>query len=108
VQARKQDRLEILSAGTQIRIMNDEETLFEFPCEFPLKVMGRHDAEFENHVRDIIARHVDEEEILESKSRPSNNGNFLSVTVTIQAQSKQQLDRLYIELNASDAVLMTL
>ncbi len=88
--------------------MSNEETLFEFPCEFPLKVMGRHDAEFENHVMAIVTRHVDEGEILESKSRPSNNGNFLSVTVTIQAQSKQQLDRLYIELNASDAVLMTL
>jgi len=88
--------------------MSNEETLFEFPCEFPLKVMGRHDAGFENHVMAIVARHVDEGEILESKSRPSTNGNFLSVTVTIQAQSKQQLDRLYIELNASDAVLMTL
>jgi len=88
--------------------MNKEETLFEFPCEFPLKVMGRHDAEFEDHVMAIVARHVDEVEILESKSRPSKNGNFLSVTMTIQAQSKQQLDRLYIELNASDAVLMTL
>ncbi len=88
--------------------MSTEDTLFEFPCEFPLKVMGRHAAGFENHVMAIIARHVDEAEILESKSRPSNNGNYLSVTVVIQAQSKQQLDRVYIELNASDAVLMTL
>ncbi|HEB55178.1 MAG TPA: DUF493 domain-containing protein [Gammaproteobacteria bacterium] len=88
--------------------MSTENTLFEFPCEFPLKVMGRHAGEFENHVRQIVARHVDEAEILESKSRPSNNGNFLSVTVIIQAQSKQQLDRIYLDLNASNAVLMTL
>lgn len=108
MQAWKQDRLEIPLSGTQVRSMSNEETPFEFPCEFPLKVMGRHDDEFENHVRGIIARHVDEGEILESRSRPSNNGNFLSVTVIIQAQSKQQLDKLYVELNASDAVLMTL
>lgn len=88
--------------------MSDEQTLFEFPCKFPLKVMGRHDAEFENHVRKIVVRHVDEVEILDSTSRPSKDGHFLSVTVTIQAQSKQQLDRIYIDLNASDAVLMTL
>ncbi len=87
---------------------NKEETLFEFPCEFPMKIMGRDEAEFENHVMAIITRHVEATEILESKCRPSNNGNFISVTVTIQAQNKQQLDRLYIELNASDAVLMTL
>jgi len=88
--------------------MSDEKTLLKFPCEFPLKVMGRHDAEFENYVREIVTRYVDEMEILESKSRPSKNGHFLSVTVTIQARSKQQLDRIYIDLNASDTVLMTL
>ncbi|VAX14695.1 hypothetical protein MNBD_GAMMA24-1889 [hydrothermal vent metagenome] len=88
--------------------MDTEDTPFEFPCEFPLKVMGRHDIEFENHVRDIVSRHIGQAEILESKSRPSTKGNFLSVTLVIQAQSKQQLDRIYIDLNASDAVLMTL
>lgn len=88
--------------------MSDEQTPFEFPCKFPLKVMGRYDIEFENKIRDIVSRHIDAEEIIESKSRPSNNGNFLSVTLIIQAQSKQQLDRIYIDLNASDVVLMTL
>lgn len=87
---------------------NKDKTLFEFPCAFPLKVMGHDKAGFENHVRAIVARHVEETEILDCTCRPSRNGNFLSVTVTIQAQSKQQLDQLYIELNASDAVLMTL
>jgi len=87
---------------------NEEETLFEFPCKFPLKVMGRDEGEFETHVMTIVARHIEITEILHCKCRPSNNGNFVSVTVTIQAQSKQQLDNLYIELNASDSVLMTL
>jgi len=88
--------------------MKDEETLFEFPCEFPLKVMGRQQEDFENHVMRIVGHHVESSEILHCKCRPSNNGNFVSVTVTIQAQSKQQLDNLYLELNASAAVLMTL
>ncbi|VAX07039.1 Proposed lipoate regulatory protein YbeD [hydrothermal vent metagenome] len=87
---------------------NQEETLFEFPCEFPLKVMGRNETGFENHVMAIIYRHIDEIKILDSKCRPSKKGNFVSVSITILAQSKQQLDDLYIELNASDAVLMTL
>ncbi len=88
--------------------MNNEETLFEFPCEFPLKVMGRQNTGFEEHVMDILGRHVGEDEILGRQCRPSSNGNFVSVTVTIQAQSKQQLDDIYLALNASDAVLMTL
>jgi len=87
---------------------NEEETLFEFPCEFPLKVMGRDDAAFETQVMTIVARHVETTEILHSKCCPSSKGNFVSVTVTIQAQSKQQIDKLYLELNASDVVLMTL
>jgi len=90
--------------------MNDstKDTLFEFPCEFPLKVMGRNIAEFEGIVVEIVNRHVDNLSENAVKKRDSGNGKFVSITVTFQAQSKEQLDNLYRELHAHEHVLMLL
>ncbi|MGM0412286.1 MAG: YbeD family protein [Pseudomonadota bacterium] len=88
--------------------MSDEETAFEFPCTFPLKVMGSHDEAFEAEVLALVRDHVGEpgEEAVER--RTSRNGRYLSLTVTFTATSKDQLDGLYRALHASDKVLMTL
>jgi len=85
-----------------------EETFFEFPCQFPIKAMGKTNAEFDLLVLEIVRRHsiaVNESEI---KSRPSKDGNYLSVTITIEATSKKQLDTIYQALNDHPHVLMTL
>ena len=94
----------------RIQAMNDstEDTLFEFPCEFPLKVMGRNIAEFEGIVIEIVNRHVANLGENALKKRDSGNGKFISITVTFEAQSKQQLDNLYRELHAHEHVLMLL
>jgi len=91
--------------------MNDstEDTLFEFPCEFPLKVMGRNIPELEGIVLEIVSRHIDgtlKEGAV--KKRDSGKGKFISITVTFEAQSKLQLDNLYRELHAHEHVLMLL
>lgn len=88
--------------------MSDEETAFEFPCTFPLKVMGSHDEAFEAEVLALVRDHVGEpgEEAVER--RTSRNGRYLSLTVTFTATSKDQLDGLYRALHASNKVLMTL
>jgi len=90
--------------------MNDKtkDTLFEFPCEFPLKVMGRNIAEFEGIVVEIVNRHVENLGEGAIKKRDSGKGKFISITVTFEAQSKQQLDELYRELHAHEHVLMLL
>jgi len=86
-----------------------EDTLFEFPCEFPLKVMGRNIPELEVVVLEIVSRHVDEEITNEAvRIRDSGKGKFISITVTFEAQSKLQLDNLYRELHAHEHVLMLL
>jgi len=85
-----------------------EETFFEFPCQFPIKAMGKANVEFDLLVLEIVRRHstaVNESEI---KSRPSKDGNYLSVTITIEATSKRQLDTIYQALNDHPHVLMTL
>lgn len=85
---------------------NDEH--FNFPCDFPIKVMGRTDCELESLVVKIINKHVDDLAEGAVKSRPSGKGNFLSVTVTVTAHSREQLDNIYLELTAREEVLMAL
>ena len=85
-----------------------EDTLFEFPCQFPLKVMGRRCDEFEAAVITIVRKHVDDLGEGAVRSRDSGKGKYTSLTVTFEAQNKQQLDDLYRELHAHELVLMLL
>ncbi|MFP3873166.1 MAG: YbeD family protein [Thiohalophilus sp.] len=88
--------------------MSQEETFLEFPCEFPIKVMGRSDMDLQALVMELVSKHVPELREQDIIRRDSRQGNFVSLTVTVTATSKAQLDRIYLDLNASDAVLMTL
>lgn len=88
--------------------MSEQETLLEFPCSFPIKAMGRHNDSFETLVSEIIFKHAEPFEGEQVRSRISGSGNFLSVTVTINAQSKKQLDSIYEDLTACEKVLMAL
>jgi len=85
-----------------------EDTLLEFPCQFPIKVMGNNSANFENEIVMIVRRHIPQLGEAAIKSRPSKTGKYLSVTVTFIAESKAQLDDLYREVNAHPEVRMVL
>lgn len=88
--------------------MNDkqsEETLFEFPCEFPIKAMGKTGPELEIAVLEIINRHVDDLTEGAVRFQQSKGGNYTSITITITARSKSQLDNIYMELTACEHVL---
>ncbi len=88
--------------------MNDSDKLLQFPCSFPIKMMGRADAEFSDIAVRLIEQHVGmvaENSIQTAKSR---NGNFLSVTVTIDAQSQEQLDSIYNDLTNHEDILVAL
>lgn len=80
----------------------------EFPCVFPVKVMGANKEDFERLVVEIIQKHANivEKELI--ASRTSRNGRFVSITVHIQAESQTQLDAIYSELSAHERVLMML
>ncbi len=82
--------------------------LFGFPCDFPIKVMGRDGEAFRSLTLAIVERHagpLDPERISE---RASSKGNFLSMTYTIRAESRAQLDAIYQDLTASGIVLVAL
>ena len=85
---------------------NDEH--FDFPCDFPIKIMGRSDCELESLVVGIINKHVDDLDEGAVKTRPSGKGNFISVTVIVKAHSREQLDNIYLELTSREEVLMAL
>jgi putative lipoic acid-binding regulatory protein len=84
------------------------EGLFEFPCQFPIKVMGKTSDDFDALVVEIIRRHVDDIKEGAVISRPSKAGNYTAVTVMIEATSRAQLDAIYQGLTANPAVLMAL
>lgn len=85
-----------------------DETLLEFPCDYPLKVVGRNTGDFVQLVTGIIARHAGAVSDDQVSTRPSRDGNYLAVTCTIRAQNKPQLDALYAELAAHEQILMVL
>ncbi len=87
--------------------MSDESAI-EFPCAFPIKMMGRDTPEFRMTARQLIENHVGPiaEELVQINI--SEKGNFVSVTVTVTATSQQQLDDIYHDVSGHDDVLMAL
>jgi uncharacterized protein len=84
------------------------DTLFEFPCDFPLKVMGRRTDDFRSLVLGIVQKHAGPVDPACIEERPSKDGNYLSLTCTLRAESKAQLDALYRELTSCEKVLIVL
>jgi putative lipoic acid-binding regulatory protein len=86
----------------------EQETLLEFPCDFPLKVMGATRDGFAQTIVDVVLKHAPDFDAASVEMRPSKAGNYLSLTCTIRATSKPQLDALYGELTAHPWVKIVL
>ena len=80
----------------------------EFPCEFPIKIMGRTRDGFAQAIVEIVVRHAPGFDPATLEMRSSRAGNYLSMTATINATSREQLDALYRELVAHPMVAMVL
>jgi putative lipoic acid-binding regulatory protein len=87
---------------------SDKDTIMKFPCEFPIKVMGIASDDFDIIIIDIIKKHVSNLSEDAVKSRLSQKGNYVSITVTIEAKSREQLDNIYYDLTEHKMVLMAL
>jgi uncharacterized protein len=83
-------------------------SLQEFPSDFPIKVMGRHDSDLRALTQAIIEKHAGPMTDAHVKTRTSADGNFLALTYTVHATSREQLDQIYRELTACKSVLMAL
>lgn len=80
----------------------------EFPCDFQIKAMGLDDGSFQGVVIGIIRRHCDRIREDSLRTRASRAGKYISVSVVIEAHSREQLDAIYDDLTAHDKVLMRL
>ena len=89
-------------------MFTDDESPLEFPCEFPIKAMGRGDEDFALHVVGLIRPHAPDMDSSRVRTTPSRHGRYVSVTVTITAENRAQLDAIYRSLHADERVVMTL
>ena len=88
--------------------MSVSDELFQFPCDFPIKVMGWDSESFRTLTLAIVERHAGSLAPDSISERASSKGRFLSLTYTIRAESRAQLDRIYQDLTDSGVVLVAL
>jgi len=83
-------------------------TLLEFPCAFPIKIMGARVDGFAQAVLDVVLRHAPDFDAAAVQMRPSSKGSYLAITCTLNATSQAQLDALYRELSSHPMVKVVL
>jgi len=87
---------------------NNSESALQFPCVFPIKAMGLAEHDLETIVYDIVRRHAPDITPQAFSRRASANGKYISITVTLNAQSRSQLDAIYQDLTDHELVIMAL
>ena len=83
-------------------------TLLEFPCDFPIKIMGPMHYVFAQTMCEVVLRHDPDFSPANIEMRPSSRGNYLALTCTFRATSQAQVDALYLELSAHPMVKVVL
>jgi putative lipoic acid-binding regulatory protein len=86
----------------------DKKTALTFPCEFPIKIFGIASDQFEDAVLKIIKKYNPDLPDNAINKRPSKDGKYFALTVLVNVDSQEKLDRIYQDLTASPLVLMSL
>ncbi|HEV7716249.1 MAG TPA: DUF493 domain-containing protein [Steroidobacteraceae bacterium] len=84
------------------------ESLLKFPTDYPIKVVGRPSPEFRARIHAVVLKHVPNIETDRISERLSENGNFLSISYMVFAESREQVTALATDLVAADGVLMVI
>ncbi len=84
------------------------ESLLKFPCSFPIKMMGRDTPEFRETARSLVEKHTGPVSDTAINDALSRKGNFVSITITVNALSQEQLDDIYRDVSSHEDVLMAL
>ena len=80
------------------------DTLLEFPCEFPLKIMGTHHDEFAQTILAVVQEHAPDTQEHHVSTRLASKGNYRGATIVVTATSKEQLDNIYQSLTSHPMV----
>ena len=84
------------------------ESLLEYPCDIPIKVFGRNHLQFRELVVSIIRTHFPECPEGNVSERLSKADSYMSLTITVRAESREQVDAAYAELTAHECIMMVL
>lgn len=79
-----------------------------FPCDFPIKAMGNTSAGFDALVAGLVRRHGTDIHEGAVRTRLGRDGRYMSVSVTVRAYRREQLDTIYLDLTANDNILVVL
>ncbi|MBK2123666.1 YbeD family protein [Fangia hongkongensis] len=104
----KNTRISDESIDKLTKAQKEKETFFEFPCQFPIKVMANPQKEVAEFVLDVLEKHVEKPDEIDFKTRESKTGKYISITATFEATSKEQLDNIYRALTANKEIHMVL
>ncbi len=85
-----------------------QQSLLEFPTDFPIKIMGRSVDGFAQAILDVVLVHAPDFDAASMEMRASSGGNYLALTCTIRATSREQLDALYRDLTGHPMVKVVL
>ncbi|OGT45608.1 MAG: hypothetical protein A3E82_08920 [Gammaproteobacteria bacterium RIFCSPHIGHO2_12_FULL_38_11] len=87
---------------------NGPQYVIKFPCDFTLKVMGEAQGDFEAVTLAVVKKHFPKTDLAEIQKNSSKQGKYLALSITVNAESKMQLDALYQELSSTKEILMVL
>ncbi len=98
---------ELIGSSGQISSGEDAPKI-EFPCQYPIKVLGRHTDDFREIVIDVMTRHTGAVHDAQVSEKPSGKGTFVSITIIITATGKEQIQAIFDDLKATGRVKMVL
>lgn len=91
-----------------LEAIQNKETLFEFPCQFPIKIMANPEKETTQFILNVFEKYVQEYDKIDFKIKESKTGKYISITAIFEAQSKDQLDNIYRDISGHSEVHMVL
>ena len=86
----------------------NQDSIIEFPCDFPIKVIGRSSTRLSELILSIIRQHIDDFLAESMCSNKSGQGRYTSVTITVRVSSKNILDAIYKDLSSNPEIIMVL
>lgn len=94
--------------NTTLPVIPESESLVEYPSDFPLKIFGVQHPEFAQSVLDVVMKHAPDFIPASMEMRASKTAKYISLTCTIRATSRKQLDAVYQDLVDHPMVKMVL
>ncbi|QRN03753.1 DUF493 family protein [Legionella sp. MW5194] len=88
--------------------MTDKKTFMQFPCQFPIKIIGLNSLNFSEEITTIVTRHFPDTQEQAIVCKDSKEGNYLSITATVYVLDQASLDALYQELSSHPSIKMVL